>query len=125
MLTGKRAFRKGTSAETLSALLNEEPLPLAQSVQNFPPSSPPGQILAPSISPDESRSRISIPQARFCLTGNGRRIAPDDGGEGRSLAAMVAGRKPAGVRGSRRFAHIHILDLRTGRSSLVPRPAGM
>jgi hypothetical protein len=51
MLTGKRAFRKGTSAETLSALLNEEPLPLAQSVQNFPPSSPPGQILAPSISP--------------------------------------------------------------------------
>ena len=37
MITGKRAFRKGTSAETLSAILNEEPLPLAQSVQNLPP----------------------------------------------------------------------------------------
>jgi Tol biopolymer transport system component len=37
MITGKRAFRKGTSAETLSAILNEEPPPLAQSVENLPP----------------------------------------------------------------------------------------
>ena len=37
MITGKRAFRKGTSAETLSAILNEEPPLLAQSVQNLPP----------------------------------------------------------------------------------------
>lgn len=37
MLTGKRAFRKATSAETLSAILNEEPPPLAQSVQDLPP----------------------------------------------------------------------------------------
>lgn len=37
MLTGQRAFRKGTSAETLSAILNEEPPPLAQSVQDLPP----------------------------------------------------------------------------------------
>ncbi len=37
MLTGQRAFRKATSAETLSAILNEEPPPLAQSVQDLPP----------------------------------------------------------------------------------------
>jgi Tol biopolymer transport system component len=37
MLTGKRAFRKATSAETMSAILNEEPPPLAQSVQDLPP----------------------------------------------------------------------------------------
>ena len=37
MLTGKRAFRRDTSAETLSAILNEEPPPLAQSVQDVPP----------------------------------------------------------------------------------------
>jgi len=30
MLTGQRAFRKGTSVETLNAILNEEPPPLAQ-----------------------------------------------------------------------------------------------
>ena len=37
MLTGKHAFRKGTSAETMSAILNEEPPPPAQSVQDLPP----------------------------------------------------------------------------------------
>jgi serine/threonine protein kinase len=37
ILTGKRAFRKATAAETLSAILNEEPPPLAQSVQDLPP----------------------------------------------------------------------------------------
>lgn len=37
MLTGQRAFRKGTSAETLSAILNEEVPPLAQSAQDLPP----------------------------------------------------------------------------------------
>ena len=36
MRTGKRAFRKATSAETLSAILTEEPPPLAQSVQDLP-----------------------------------------------------------------------------------------
>jgi len=37
MLTGKRAFLRDTSAETLSAILNEEPPQLAQSVQDLPP----------------------------------------------------------------------------------------
>jgi Tol biopolymer transport system component len=37
MLTGKRAFSKATSAETLSAILNEEPPPLAESVRDLPP----------------------------------------------------------------------------------------
>ena len=37
MLTGKRAFQKATSAETLSANLNEDPPPLAQLVQDLPP----------------------------------------------------------------------------------------
>jgi Tol biopolymer transport system component len=37
MLTGKRAFQKATSAETLSAILNEDPPPLAQLVQDLPP----------------------------------------------------------------------------------------
>jgi eukaryotic-like serine/threonine-protein kinase len=36
-LAGQRAFRKATSAETLSAILNEDPLPLAQLVQDLPP----------------------------------------------------------------------------------------
>jgi len=37
MLTGKRAFRKATSAETLSAILNEDPPPLAELAQDIPP----------------------------------------------------------------------------------------
>ena len=37
MLTGRRAFHKATGAETMSAILNEDPPPLSQSLQNFPP----------------------------------------------------------------------------------------
>jgi serine/threonine protein kinase/Tol biopolymer transport system component len=37
MLTGQRAFRKATSAETLSAILNDDPPPLSQFVQDIPP----------------------------------------------------------------------------------------
>ena len=36
MLTGKRAFQKPTSAETMSAILNEEPLALSQAASNVP-----------------------------------------------------------------------------------------
>jgi serine/threonine protein kinase len=37
MLTGKRAFQKPTSAETMSAILNEEPPGISQMVQSAPP----------------------------------------------------------------------------------------
>ena len=37
MLTGKRAFDKGNSVETMSAILNEEPPPVAQLAPNAPP----------------------------------------------------------------------------------------
>ena len=37
MLTGKRAFRKPTSAETLAAILNEEPPPISQVSTSVPP----------------------------------------------------------------------------------------
>ena len=37
MLSGKRAFRKATSAETMSAILNEEPPPVTQIVPAVPP----------------------------------------------------------------------------------------
>ena len=37
MLTGQRAFRKATSAETMSPILNEDPLPMTQTVQDLPP----------------------------------------------------------------------------------------
>jgi serine/threonine protein kinase/Tol biopolymer transport system component len=37
MLTGQRAFRKPTSAETMSAILNEEPPPVTQIVPAVPP----------------------------------------------------------------------------------------
>jgi serine/threonine protein kinase/Tol biopolymer transport system component len=37
MLTGKRAFQKPTSAETMSAILNEEPLSISQITPNLPP----------------------------------------------------------------------------------------
>ena len=37
MLTGKRAFHKPTSAETMSAILNEEPPAILQVVPNVPP----------------------------------------------------------------------------------------
>ncbi len=37
MLTGRRAFQKATSAETMSAILNDEPAMLSASVQNIPP----------------------------------------------------------------------------------------
>lgn len=36
MLTGKRAFQKPTSTETMSAILNEEPIPVSQLAQNLP-----------------------------------------------------------------------------------------
>jgi len=37
MLTGKRAFQKATSIDAMSAILNEEPTPLAQILPNVPP----------------------------------------------------------------------------------------
>jgi serine/threonine protein kinase len=37
MLTGKRAFQKTTSVETMSAILNEDPQPVSQFVVNVPP----------------------------------------------------------------------------------------
>src|SRR5215471_16669607 len=37
MLTGKRAFRKPTSAETMSAILNEEPAAISQVMPTIPP----------------------------------------------------------------------------------------
>jgi Tol biopolymer transport system component len=36
MLTGQRAFQRGTSIDAMSAILNEEPLPLAQAKPNLP-----------------------------------------------------------------------------------------
>ena len=38
MLTGRRAFQKATSAETMSAILNEDPPPVSHTVENLPPS---------------------------------------------------------------------------------------
>src|SRR5271170_472570 len=38
MLTGRRAFQKDTSAETMSAILNEDPPPVSQTAQIFPAS---------------------------------------------------------------------------------------
>lgn len=37
MVTGKRTFRKPTSAETMAAILNEDPPPISQLVPNTPP----------------------------------------------------------------------------------------
>src|SRR5271166_441850 len=37
MLTGKRAFHKATSAETMSAILNEDPPAVSQLAPNVPP----------------------------------------------------------------------------------------
>jgi eukaryotic-like serine/threonine-protein kinase len=37
MLTGKRAFRKPTSPETMTAILNEDPLEISQILPNVPP----------------------------------------------------------------------------------------
>jgi serine/threonine protein kinase/tetratricopeptide (TPR) repeat protein len=37
MLTGQRAFHKPTSAETMSAILNEDPPPVSQSTPSVPP----------------------------------------------------------------------------------------
>ena len=37
MLTGKRAFHKPTSAETMSAVLNEDPPPISQAIPSAPP----------------------------------------------------------------------------------------
>jgi eukaryotic-like serine/threonine-protein kinase len=39
MLTGRRAFQKDTSAETMSAILNEDPPPVSPSAEGFPPRS--------------------------------------------------------------------------------------
>ena len=38
MLTGRRAFQRDTPAETMSAILNEDPPPVSQTAESFPPS---------------------------------------------------------------------------------------
>jgi serine/threonine protein kinase/tetratricopeptide (TPR) repeat protein len=37
LLTGKRAFHRSTFADTMSAILNEDPLPVSQTMPNIPP----------------------------------------------------------------------------------------
>ena len=37
MLTGKRAFQRSTSAETMTAILNDDPPGISQIVQTTPP----------------------------------------------------------------------------------------
>ena len=37
MLTGKRAFQRSTSAETMTAILNDEPPAISQTGPNIPP----------------------------------------------------------------------------------------
>ena len=86
---------------------------------------PPGQIFAPSISPDGKQVVYINSAGAICLIGmdggSPPTIVEKDGSwphwspDGSLLVFTDRGSSP----------HIHILDLRTGRSSLVPGPASL
>jgi hypothetical protein len=65
MITGRRAFQKGTSAETLIAILNEEPPPLAQSAQNLPPALQ--RIVSPCLEKKPERRFQHVSDLGFAL----------------------------------------------------------
>jgi Tol biopolymer transport system component len=86
---------------------------------------PPGQVFAPSISPDGKQVVYINSAGAICLIGmdggSSPTIVEKDGGwphwspDGSRLVFMDRGAS----------SHIHILDLRTGTTSLVPGPVGM
>jgi eukaryotic-like serine/threonine-protein kinase len=95
MLTGQRAFRKQTSAETLSAILNEEPPPLAQRVQDLPPALQ--RILSRCLDKKPERRFQHASDLEFALEalsdGSGTALAapPEAGGRTRWIWAAAAG----------------------------------
>jgi eukaryotic-like serine/threonine-protein kinase len=57
MLAGKRAFHRSTSAETMTAILNDEPPSISQIVQAAPPGAAAGDSSLPG---EESRAAFSL-----------------------------------------------------------------
>ena len=57
MLAGKRAFQRPTSADTMSAILNEDPPGISQIVQTTPPGLAPNR---PSLPGEERRAALSV-----------------------------------------------------------------
>lgn len=90
MLIGQRAFRGASYVETLSAILNEEPAPLATSGRDIPPSLE--SIVRHCLEKEPAQRFQSARDLAFALEGmTGRGAAPFTAGGGRG----PADRRPA------------------------------
>ena len=104
MLTGQRAFNRPTFAETLSAVIREEPVPLTQLNGAVPP--PVRWIVDRCLAKD--------PAERYALT---REVARDLGSVCEHLSELVAPRRgavPARPNGDRAIAVLPLMNLSPG-----------
>ena len=127
MVTGKQTFRKPTSAETMTAILNEEP----PSISQIAPTSPPGlqRVVHRCLekSPEQRfQSASDMAFALEALSDSG--IATSTGGHAtRRRAHQSPGncdrRSGAGAAARRRCTGLFLDAPRTGTQGLQFRPA--
>jgi eukaryotic-like serine/threonine-protein kinase len=80
MLSGKRAFQRDTAADTMSAILKEEPAELSESGRNFPPSL--GRIVHRCLEKDPAERFQSARDLAFNL----ELVSRDESGSGAAAA---------------------------------------
>ena len=109
MLTGRRAFERATAAETMTAILREDPASLAETGRAIPPGARADRLALPR---EEARAALPVGarpgvrprepvRHRRPRRAAGPRLATPRPGLDRWLAAVLAAR-PAGSRLSRR-----------------------
>ena len=121
MLSGKRAFQANTAADTMSAILKEEPSPLLDSGRNLPPAL--GRIVDRCLEKDPAERFQSAHDLAFNLellnreqSGSGAAVAlPTKKGRWRLVAPLIA----LAILGAVGLAFLAALGLRTrgGNSS--------
>lgn len=88
MLTGKQAFKRSTSAETMTAILNEDPPGISQIVQTAPPGLQRVVHRCLEKSPDQrfqSASDLAFALGALSESGSGPVVAPAQGSRSRWL----------------------------------------
>ena len=87
MISGKRAFQGATAADTMSAILKEEPEELSSSVRNLPPGL--GRIVHRCMEKDPNERFQSARDLAFNL----EMLSRDESGPAATLAVSKTGRK--------------------------------